>query len=44
MKKGKAEDHDDIPVEVWIALEADGVQFVTNLFNRLLREKKMPNK
>ena len=44
MKKGKTEGPDDIPVEVWIALGTDGMQFLANLFNRLLREKKMPNK
>ena len=44
MKKGKAEGPDDIPVEVCTALGTDGVQFFANLFNRLLREKKMPKK
>ena len=37
MKKGEARGSDDIPVEVWIALRTKGVQFLANLFNRLLR-------
>ena len=43
MKKGKAQGPDGIPVEVWIALGTKGVQFLENLFNGLLRGKKMPN-
>ena len=44
MKKGKAQGPDDIPVEVWIALENKGVEFLVNFFNKLLQGEKKPNK
>ena len=44
MKKGKAQKPDDIPVEAWIALGNRGVEFLVNVFNRLLREKKISDK
>ena len=43
MKKGKALGPDDIPVEAWIALGNKGVEFLVNVFNRLLRGEKMPD-
>ena len=44
MKKGKAQEPDDIPVEAWIALGNKNVEFLVNFFNRLLRGEKMPDK
>ena len=44
MKKGKAQGPDDILVEAWIALSNKGVEFLVNVFNRLLRGEKMPDK
>ena len=44
MKKEKAQELDDIPVEAWIALGNTGVEFLVNFFNRLLRGEKMPGK
>ena len=44
MKKGKAQGPDDIPVEVWIALDNKGVEFLVNFFNKLLQGEKMPDK
>ena len=43
MKKGKAQGPDDISEEMWIALGTKGVQFLANLFNRLLGGEKMLN-
>ena len=43
MKKGKAQEPDDIPVEAWIALENKGMEFLKNFINRLLRGEKMPD-
>ena len=43
MKKGKAQGPDDIPVEAWVALGNKGVEFLVNLFSRLLLGEKMPN-
>ena len=43
MKKGKAQEPDDIPVEAWIALGNKDVEFLVNFFNRLLRGEKMPD-
>ena len=42
MKKRKAQEPDDIPVEAWIALGNKGMAFLVNFFNRLLRGEKMP--
>ena len=44
MKKGKAQEPDDIPVEAWIAQENEGVEYLVNFFNGLLRGEKMPDK
>ena len=43
MKKEKAQGPDDIPVEAWIALGNEGVEFLVNFFKRLLRREKMPD-
>ena len=43
MKKGKAQGPDDVPVEVWIGLENEGVEFLVNFSNRLLQGEKMPD-
>ena len=43
MKKGKAQEPDEIPVKEWIALLNKGVEFLVNFFNRLLRGEKMPD-
>ena len=43
MKKGKAQGPDDIPVEAWISLGNEGVEFLVNFFNRLLLGEKMPD-
>ena len=40
MKKRKAQGTDDIPVEVWIALGNKGVEFLVNVFNRLLQGRR----
>ena len=42
-KKGKAQGPDDIPVEVWIALGNKCVEFLVNVFHRLLQGEKMPD-
>ncbi|KAK3573364.1 hypothetical protein QTP86_024124, partial [Hemibagrus guttatus] len=42
MKSGKAVGPDDIPVEVWKCLGEAAVEFLTNLFNRVLESEKMP--
>ncbi|KAK3554542.1 hypothetical protein QTP70_025394 [Hemibagrus guttatus] len=42
MKSGKAVGPDDIPVEVWKCLGEATVEFLTNLFNRVLESEKMP--
>ena len=36
MKKGKAQGPDDVPAEAWIALRNKGVEFLVDLFSRLL--------
>ena len=41
IKKEKAQGSDDIPVEAWIVLGNKGVEFLVNIFNRLLRGEKM---
>ena len=43
MKKGKAQGPDNIQVEAWIALGNNGVEFLVNFFNRLLRGETMPD-
>ena len=42
MKKGKAQGPDEIPVEAWLALGREGVNFLTKMFNRLLQGEAMP--
>ncbi|KAK3508380.1 hypothetical protein QTP70_025786, partial [Hemibagrus guttatus] len=42
MKSGKAVGPDDIPVEVWKCLGEAAVEFLTNLFNRVLESERMP--
>ncbi|KAK3562612.1 hypothetical protein QTP86_002148, partial [Hemibagrus guttatus] len=42
MKSGKAVGPDDIPVEVWKCLGEAGVEFLANLFNRVLESERMP--
>ncbi|KAJ7942848.1 Retrovirus-related Pol polyprotein LINE-1 [Quillaja saponaria] len=43
MKNGKALGPNDIPIEVWRCLGDIGVTWLTNLFNKILVTKKMPN-
>ena len=42
MNKGKAQGPDDIPVGVWITQGNKSVEFLVNLFRRLLQWEKMP--
>ncbi|KAK3563338.1 hypothetical protein QTP86_021817, partial [Hemibagrus guttatus] len=42
MKSGKAVGPDDIPVEVWKSLGEAAVEFLANLFNRVLESERMP--
>ncbi|KAK3510617.1 hypothetical protein QTP70_011874 [Hemibagrus guttatus] len=42
MKSGKAVGPDDIPVEVWTCLGEAAVEFLTSLFNRVLKSERMP--
>ena len=43
IKKGKAQEPDDIQVEAWIAQCNKGMEFLVNLFNRILLGEKMPD-
>ncbi|KAM2784937.1 hypothetical protein PS2_006010 [Malus domestica] len=43
MKHKKAIGPDDIPIEVWKLLGETGITWLTDLFNRILKTKKMPN-
>ena len=43
MKHRKAVGPDDIPIEVWKVLGETGIAWLTDLFNRILKMKKMPN-
>ncbi|XP_050130348.1 probable leucine-rich repeat receptor-like protein kinase At2g33170 [Malus sylvestris] len=43
MKHRKAVGPDDIPIEVWKVLGETGIAWLTDLFNRILKTKKMPN-
>ncbi|KAM2387188.1 hypothetical protein ACFX1X_039558 [Malus domestica] len=43
MKHRKAVGPDDIPIEVWKVLGETGITWLTDLFNRILKTKKMPN-
>ena len=42
MKVGRAVGPDGIPIEVWKSLGDKGVVWLTSLFNKILRSKKMP--
>ncbi|KAK3553256.1 hypothetical protein QTP86_032787 [Hemibagrus guttatus] len=42
MKSGKAVGPDDIPVEVWKCLGEAAVEFLANLFNRVVESERMP--
>ena len=44
MKMRKAMGHVEIPIEVWKCLGDMGVEWLTNLFNYILRVDKMPSK
>lgn len=43
MKKRKATGPDQIPAEFWVELNGVGVQFLTILFNKVLRGEPMPD-
>ncbi|KAM1491938.1 hypothetical protein ACFX10_023920 [Malus domestica] len=43
MKHRKAVGPNDIPIEVWKVLGETGIAWLTDLFNRILKTKKMPN-
>ncbi len=43
MKNGKAVVPDDIPIEIWKCLDKVGIMWLTNLFNIIMKNKKMPN-
>ena len=42
MKKGKAVELDELPVEVWKCKGKMGIKFLTRLFNRLSMSERMP--
>ena len=42
MKKDKAVESDELPVEIWKCMEEMGINFLTKLFNRLLVGEQMP--
>ena len=43
MKNGRAVGPDNIPIEVWKGLGEKGINWLTKLFNEILRSKKMPD-
>jgi len=43
MKLGRALGPDGIPIEVWKSLGDRGIYWLTNLFNKILMSKSMPN-
>ena len=43
MKNGMAVGPDNIPIEVWNGLAEKGINWLTKLFNEILRSKKMSN-
>ncbi|KAM2275044.1 hypothetical protein ACFX1S_044777 [Malus domestica] len=43
MKHRKAVGPNDIPIEVWKVLGETGITWLTDLFNKILKMKKMPN-
>jgi len=44
MKVGKAVGPDSIPVEIWKSLGDEGVEWLTNFFNVILKTATMPQK
>ena len=42
MTNGKTKGPDQIPVEVWKGLGEEGLKWLTELFNVILRTAKMP--
>ena len=42
MKKGKAVEPDELPIEVWKCMGKMGIKFLTRLFNKLLMGERMP--
>ena len=42
MKKGKAVEPDELPVEIWKCMGEMRIQFLTRLFNKLLVGERMP--
>ena len=42
MRRTKAVGPDNIPIEVWRGLGEEGIRWLTNLFNIILRTHKMP--
>jgi len=42
MKSGKAAGPDCIPIEIWKCLGVEGIEWLTELFNVILRTTKMP--
>ncbi|MBK5591067.1 hypothetical protein JJ728_23255, partial [Salmonella enterica subsp. enterica serovar Typhi] len=43
MKNSKAVGPKDIPIEAWKCLGKVGITWLTNLFNIIMKTKKMPN-
>ncbi|QHN83560.1 LINE-1 retrotransposable element ORF2 protein [Arachis hypogaea] len=43
MKIGRAVGPDNVPIEVWKSLGEKGINWLTKLFNEILRSKKMPD-
>ena len=43
MKVGKGIGPDGIPIEAWKVLGEEGITWLTNLFNKILKTKRMPN-
>ena len=43
MKNGKSIGLNNIPIETWKCLGKEGVKWFTNLFNKILRTKRMPD-
>ena len=42
MRGSKAVGPDNIPIEVWRGVGEEGIHWLTNLFNVILRSSKMP--
>ncbi|KAL3518873.1 hypothetical protein ACH5RR_021462 [Cinchona calisaya] len=43
MKKGKTVGPGNIAIEVWKCLGKKGISWLTNLFNKILKSRKMPD-